>query len=37
MTTLQSDDKRPTPDQAEDNAFFPPHTRLANLPRQNLI
>lgn len=23
MTTLQSDDKRPTPDQAEDNAFFP--------------
>ena len=23
MTTVQSDDKRPTPDQAEDNAFFP--------------
>lgn len=23
MTTSQSDDKRPTPDQAEDNAFFP--------------
>lgn len=23
MTTLQNDDKRPTPDQAEDNAFFP--------------
>ncbi|EJL06420.1 glyoxalase III HchA [Pseudomonas chlororaphis] len=23
MATLQNDDKRPTPDQAEDNAFFP--------------
>lgn len=26
MATTQSDDKRPTPDPAEDNAFFPPYS-----------
>ncbi len=34
MTTLQSDDNRPTPNQVEDNAFFPSPYSLSQFTSQ---
>lgn len=38
MASSQTDDKRPTPDPAEDNAFFPSPYSLSQFtaPRSNL-
>ncbi len=36
MANHKSDDKRPTPDRAEDNAFFPLPIHSVNSRRPNL-